>query len=184
MTWSSIVTDPPVPLLTPAQLEAAARIVPGNEEAALEPGYIAAATEYVQRRTGYALATQTILAQIDVLPSGPFALPWPPLQALTSITGADGVPIDPALYVVDTTSRPARVTFPATPPGTGPYSFEMIVGFGDPTQVSPLYLHVVQLLAAHLLTTGRDLAIVGTIVADTPFGFEDLIGPLCLLTLA
>jgi uncharacterized phiE125 gp8 family phage protein len=184
MTWSSIVLDAAVPLLTPAQLEAAARIVPGNEEAALEPGYIAAATEYVQRRTGYAIATQTILAQCAALPSGPIALPWPPLQAVTSIKGGDGVAIDPSLYVVDSTSRPGTVTFPAAPAVAGPYTFELIVGFGDPTQVPPLYLHVVQLLAVHLLTAGRDLAIVGTIVAETPFGFEDLIQPLCLLTLA
>ena len=45
----------------------------------------------------------------------------------------------------------------------------------DATTVPPLLKWACGLLACHYLLTGRDLAIVGTIVQSVPMGYEDAI---------
>jgi uncharacterized phiE125 gp8 family phage protein len=184
-------TDEP---LQPADLLALARIVAGDEETALLPGYISAARQQVEQDTGRALVNTVQDVYADVLPSDtPVLLPWPPLQSLIVLDWTDDTgtvtPIDPTAYLVDPVSAPAR--FAWTDPSAVPRTVRSVAGWHvqqrvgwTPTTLPPLLRQAVGLLAAHMLTTGRDLTVIGATVEDMPYGYAAAIAPYRLEVLA
>lgn len=77
-------------------------------------------------------------------------LPWAaPVQAVESVTDADGV-VDPAGYVLDDTVEPARLYWlSATAPASGVVSVVYRIGYGDTADTVPSVLrNVVHALVA------------------------------------
>jgi uncharacterized phiE125 gp8 family phage protein len=201
--WSVQVSTPPAAEpLTVDELLTYARILTGDEEPTLLAGVIAAARQQVEQDTGLALLTQTQECYLDVLaPAGLWSsaawwaldLPWPPLQRVDRVEWTDVAnvvhPVDPATYVVDAVSRPGRLiwtTGAGWPSGVRSFQgwhVQQVVGWPDPAALPPLLKHAVGLLAAHLLTTGRDLA-SDTPMTLMPMSYTQAIAPFRLETLA
>lgn len=176
--------------LTVDELYARARIVPGDEEdQALVASYIKAAREQVERDTGCALPTQTIAISYDRIESGPYRLPMPPCQDVTSVIymdvdgGSTQVDPDVAIAQLDVVSMPARLLFTSgafaglpAPVALQPLGLVAVVGW-TPAELPELLKQAVGLLAAHYLTAGRDRTVIGTSVVVMPAGYEDAIAP-------
>jgi uncharacterized phiE125 gp8 family phage protein len=113
-TAAKLIVGPTAEPLTPADAKAHYRQDFADDDA-LVPTWITAARRKVEQDTGRALMTQTWDLFLDGFPRTwrPIELPWPPLQSVTGVyaTDATGVEqtVDPAIYVVDTASEPARL---------------------------------------------------------------------------
>jgi uncharacterized phiE125 gp8 family phage protein len=184
----------PVEPLQPADLIALARIVSGDEETTLLPGYISAARQYVEQDTGRALIEAVLDLYADALPADqPVLLPWPPLQSVQLVewTDVDGTTttVDPSTYIVDAASAPARLawvdstTVPRTVQTFQGWHVQQRVGWTS-ALLPPLLRQAIGLLAAHWLTTGRDLTVIGAPVADMPYGYATAVAPYRLEVLA
>jgi len=198
---SVLVTPPVLEPLTLAQgkLRAGLDWADGDARDALMLGFIQAARAKVERDTGIALLTQTVDLFLDAIPSGPLALPWRPVQSavVTAITAA-GVPtvVDASQYLIDAASVapiPARLglaeagAWPTDLRARQPWTIRLVLGFTSVALLqaaAPPLVHAVGLLTAHYATVGRDIAAVGHIVAENPYGYDDLIAPYELVTLA
>jgi uncharacterized phiE125 gp8 family phage protein len=179
--------EPPLEPLTPDELTAIARIVPGDSEAALLPLYISAARQQAELDTDLAIAQQQYIVTFDALPSGTaIDLPRPPLVSIDAVVWIDvddvAHPVDPTYYRADTSSRPGRLIW--TPPGdyvapadARSYQAWMvtITAGWDPPSVPVALKRAIGLLATHYLTTGRDQVVIGTIVQSMPDAYEDAI---------
>lgn len=211
--WGVVVTEPPtVEPITSDQLTAIARIVPGDEEATLSDGYIRAARQQVEQDTGLALLTQTQDCYIDrftLWPQwpgavswwagfymAPVALPSWPVQSIEVIEWIDvdgvGHVLDPSTYVLDTAHRPARViwtsaTVPTVPAGVRPFEawhLQQVAGWATPDAVPPLLTKAVGELAAHFLTTGRDMVVIDARMEPLPMSYQQAIAPFRIELLA
>lgn len=186
--WAAVVTTPGDDLtdvLSVAELQERARIVPGDEESdALLTSYLTAARQQFERDTGLAVPTQTIAVTFAYAPapSSVLLLPMPPLQAVTAMAAldADGAPVDldvedPALVRwLDTGSMPARlVTGPAFPAGLG-LALTLTVGWTKQTLPEAIRF-AIGVLATHYLTAGRDRVVIGTSVLDMPAGYREVV---------
>lgn len=140
----------------------------------LMTAFIKAAREKVEQDTGLALLTQTrAITVADPPPNGIVPLPAQALP-VQSITDADGNPVDPATYVASVTHRTLQWGRAVT--GT----WTVVAGWPSVDALkaeAPLLYHAVGLLTAHYATVGRDLATIGTIIAETVQGYEDAIAP-------
>ena len=157
----AIVTAPPA--LEPVSLaEAKAHLrLDGADEDALVERLIAAARRHVEHLTGLALISQGWSAFLDRWPrDGTVRLPVAPVRAVADVLvhPEDGPPaaLDPAHYVVDAASRPARVMLRGSRHGPVPgrrvngIEVVFIAGFGDAPQDVPAELvQAVLLIAAH-----------------------------------
>jgi len=164
--------------------------------------FISSARQKVEQDTGFALLTQTRAVSYDVVnTTRVLVLPAQarPVQTVTAITqvAADGTEtvVDPAQYRVDQAG--GRIWFApgyyggAAFPYWG-YAFQswrvdVVVGWLDPADLKarqPLLVQAVGLLVAHYATTGRDLAITGTIVTKNLQSYEDMIQPFRVETIA
>lgn len=209
-----LTTPPADEPITSDQLLAIARIVSGDAETTLNDGYIRAARQQVEQDTGLSLLTQTqdcyldrftIWPQLPGLGVGswwagfyaaPVALPAWPVQSVDvlewiDIDGATHV-IDPSTYVVDVASRPARLiwtstTVPSVPSGLRPFHawhLQQVVGWEAPALVPPLLVKAIGELAAHFLTTGRDLTVIDARMELMPMSYQQAIAPFRLELLA
>ena len=173
--------------LAQAKLRAGLDWPDGDPRDDLMKAFIAAARAKVELDTGLALLTQTraitFIAPVSWWSSDGGVVPLPmqslPLQSLTD---PDGNPY--TRFVSGYDQRLAAVRFwDEFQSGT----WLAVSGWPDAATLlaeAPLLVQAVGLLVAHYATVGRDLAIVGTIVATTPQGYDDYIDPYRLVTLA
>jgi uncharacterized phiE125 gp8 family phage protein len=186
---TSAVVTPATPIFDVAagKLRAGLDWLAGDARDALMAGFIAAATAKVQHDTGVALGEQTHDVFFDALPSGWSTLPWRPVTSLVSVGAIDAAgvvtPLDVGAFVLDGSSetpQPARIFSAAL----DRVVCRIVCGWDDNADIPPLLVHAVGLLTAHYATAGRDLVQVGTIVATMPLGYDELIAPFQLVTLA
>jgi uncharacterized phiE125 gp8 family phage protein len=164
----------------------------GDVREPLMTGWIAAARQKVEQDTGLALLSQMRDVYFDAI-TGDLDLPAQsmPLQSVVSITSVNTagvvqtVPADQ--YHVDAVSGRLGLAYGASWPADlrpfQPWIVRLVSGWSSPTRIPPALLHAVGLMTAHYATHGRDVTIVGTIVAATPYGYEDAIAPFCRVTL-
>jgi uncharacterized phiE125 gp8 family phage protein len=190
----SIVVAPPgvEPLtLDQAKLRAGLDWIAGDPRDALMTDFIKAARSKVEKDTGLALLEQTRDVYLDGFPGygyDPIRLPPQsrPLQEVLSVStidtaGATNV-LAGANYVVDLVSGRIGLAYGAAWP-TDLRPFQPVVirirsGYADVAALSadaPLLIHAVGLLVAHYATAGRDLATTGTIITETPHGYDEAI---------
>jgi uncharacterized phiE125 gp8 family phage protein len=195
----SVLVTPPVlePLeLADAKLRASFDWDTGDPRDALMLDFIASARHQVEQDTGIALLTQTYDVFCDALPRGPIALPWRPIQSVTSVKSTDSAGVvttlDPSNYIVDPSSvaaTPARIAltdagaWPTDGRTFQPWAIRMVVGFTTVALLrarAPDLLDAVGLLVAHLATAGRD-RFTESALRD---GYDELIAPYRLVTVA
>jgi uncharacterized phiE125 gp8 family phage protein len=102
--------------------------------------FIRTARQMAESATRRALITQTLDLYLDAFPGWEITLPKPKLQSVTSITYVDdnGVTqtLDTSLYLVDTTTEPARITpafgevWPTTRWQTNAVRIRYVAGYG------------------------------------------------------
>jgi hypothetical protein len=137
----------------------------GDERDALMLGFIAAAQNQVEQRTGLALLTQ--VRDVYLNAAGQRPPQTTPVQAIIGVPTA--TPYD---------------DWPAEPFPFQPWSVRIVVGWSSVEQVPPLLVHAVGLLTAHYATLGRDLASLNSNIAtEVPQGFEAAIETFGLVTL-
>jgi uncharacterized phiE125 gp8 family phage protein len=189
--WSVLPPNAPdTEPITAADLYNYARIVGGDEEDPIALDYIRAARQQVENDTGRALPMQTLDIFLDYVPYTVVPLPWPPVIELPTIEVAlaDGTSQTVTDYSIDFYSQPARLLIhnvadlPALATGFTVLHLTLLVGYSPPT-LPPLLKHAVGLLAAHFLTTGRDITIIGDRMEVMPFGYAEAIAPFRLVAL-
>jgi uncharacterized phiE125 gp8 family phage protein len=159
----------------------------GDPRDDLMNGFIAAARAQVEFDTGLALLTQTRAITFYggvgwATDSGVVPLPMQALP-LQSLTDPDGNPVPLSRFRDGFRRRVAALQVDDFQSGT----WTIVSGWPDAAALraeAPLLVQAVGLLVAHYATVGRDLTIVGTIVATTPQGYDACINPYRLVTLA
>jgi len=146
--------------------------------------FIAAARAKVELDTGLALLTQTRGITFHESAAWDATSGWLPLpmQALPlqSLTDPSGVPVT---FATGYEQRRAVVRVASVAPG----QWTAVAGWLDAASLraeAPALVQAVGLLVAHFATVGRDAVIVGTIASANPVGYDDLINPYRLVTLA
>jgi uncharacterized phiE125 gp8 family phage protein len=170
---------------------------PGDARDALMTRWIAAAESKVETDTGLALLTQTRDVYLDAVSGRTIVLPSQsrPLQSVASIKSTDtaGVvnTLDPSNYVVDLASGRIGLSLAGAWPSDlrpfQPYVLRIVAGWTSVALLqaeAPLLVHAVGLLVAHYATVGRDATTVGTIITDTPYGYDDAIAGYVPVSLA
>jgi uncharacterized phiE125 gp8 family phage protein len=184
------VAGEPVPEpITVDELQAIARIVAGDEELALCPGYIQAAREQVERDTDLRLVARQYIATYDAYAvTWPLPLPYPPLVSVEQVAWTDGAGLQtvvpPSEYLVDVGRVPGYLLWN---PSWQPRPLRALaVTFTSgyvPTALPGLLKFAVGVLAAHYLTTGRDaVTTLGSLVV-MPHGYQEAIDRSRLVTL-
>ncbi len=194
---TSVIVTPPVlePLtLAEAKLWAGFDWAAGDAREPLLSSAIVAARSKVEHDTGLALLTQTRDVYFDALPGSIVSLPAQsqPLQSVTTIKSTDSAGAVQTLaadqYHVDVASGRVGLSlvgsWPSDVRSFQPFVIRLVSGWTSVALLPPLLLRAVGLLTAHYATAGRDLVIVGTIVAEMPQGYEDCIAPYRLVSLA
>lgn len=106
-------TTSPAPPITLQDIAGHARVDEYTEEEGLIGGYIKAATDMAERILSRQLMTATYEVKMDRFPGGTILLPYPPLQAVSSISYYDInetiTTLDPSTYYVDVDSEPGRI---------------------------------------------------------------------------
>jgi uncharacterized phiE125 gp8 family phage protein len=183
--WSVLLTPAdPVLTLPQAKLRAGLDWPDGDPRDDLMTEFVLAATSQVERDTGLALGMQSRL--IYILGALPSVVVLPvysrPLQSVTTITFVDpaglSATVNPALYTIDQARGLIQLVAGAAWPDadiTQPWQIEIVAGYAAPGNLPALLYQAIGLLTAHYATVGRDLTITGTIVAQTPYGYDDLI---------
>lgn len=157
-------------------------------------GLIRAAREHAEQVLGRALMTQTLELGLDDWPCGDaITLPMPPVQSVESITYTDAAglqhTVDPASYVVDTASEPARValrwgyTWPADilQPRSAAIRVQYVAGYAAATDV-PQAIRAAILLHVGLLYENREAAVVGQTATELPLAYRALLAPHRVVT--
>lgn len=161
----------------------------GDARDVLMQGFIAAARAKVEQDTGIALLLKTYDVFFDALSDrAPMAMPWRPVASVTSINSIDSAGVvqtlDVANYHLDPGSEApvlARVAlsdigaWPTDLRSFQPFVLRIVAGWPSAALIPPLLMHALGLLTSHYATVGRDLTTVGTIIATTPYGYEDAI---------
>ena len=175
------------PLAEPVTLSEAKRSLrlDHDSEDELIGGLIRAAREEVEAACGLALIEQSWRLCLDRLPrSGLVRLRRHPVRAVLSVTvhGGDGEAslVDPADYLFDGTSRPARLHFTKAPaPGVAMNGIEIdfTAGFGEAgTDVPDLLKRAMLVLVAHWYEFRASFSVSEQPVSFPP-GYERLIAP-------
>lgn len=150
-------------------------------------GLIAVAREYVERYSGRALITQTWELALDGFPSCDYiALPYPPLQSVTSVKYYDTDETEATFssgdYYVDTYSEPGRVVLgygevwpTETLRTANGVIIRYIVGYGDAaSDVRDRYNQAIKMVAAHLYENREDS--LERTLSTVPLGAHELAG--------
>jgi uncharacterized phiE125 gp8 family phage protein len=155
-----------------------------SAEDALIQEYFAAAWGYAEGRTNRALLSQTWLHTADAFPAANevIRLPLPPLQAVEWIRYVDPSgslqTLDPAAYVVDETSEPARIAcvgaWPATRPVPGAVRVQFVAGYEDPLVIPREIIQAVRMLAGHFYAN-REAVVTGTISTPLSLAADTLL---------
>lgn len=142
--------------------------------------WIPAATSQAEGRTGRALVTQTWKLTLEAFPCGAVALPYPPLQSVSSIKyldpdGALQTLADSEYQVVNDELigfvQPAYgKSWPSTRTYPGAIQIEFIAGFGAAADV-PRDIKNWILMAVSTWYRQREGLVTGTIVNDLPRDF-------------
>jgi uncharacterized phiE125 gp8 family phage protein len=173
-------TDEPL-TVTEAKLRAALDWPDGDPRDDLMRGFIATARRKVETDGELALLTQTRVLQYDAVPAV-LQLPVRPLQQVVAVTvtHTDGLAevLPSTAYTVDLLGgRVAFTTWPTDLRAFQAWMIEVVAGWTAPAALPPELTHLVGLMTAHTATIGRDLTTVGTIIATTPYGYDELIAP-------
>jgi uncharacterized phiE125 gp8 family phage protein len=156
----------------------------GMGQDALISALIVAARQWVETRAWRALITQ----EWDMYyrrPTGACALvvPMPPTQSVDAVTyidaAGDSKVMDPADYVVDTASQPARIypvtAWPAMSDVSGAVVVAVTAGFGDDPEDVPQHYRQAMLLVLGHWYANRESVVVGTIAAHVPEAAQALL---------
>jgi uncharacterized phiE125 gp8 family phage protein len=198
----SILVEPPADepvTIADVKLRAELDWLDGDPRDALATQLIQTAREFVEADTGLALLTQTRDVFFDHVPpcATPILLPTycAPVQTVLSWqvrTQSGVVALDPTSVTADQGSNPGRIV--VAPPSSGPWpsvyglqpwALRLVVGWPTPQDLPPRLVHAVGLLAAHLLTAGRDaVTVMGRGGHDQimPLGYEDAVDPYRAVT--
>lgn len=171
-----IVTTTPLgpPLEEPITVDhliALARLDRRDEDDLL-PGFISAARQQFELDTDRSVVSRPWRASVvDVVQGGLVALPWPPLQSVTTVTGYDAAGgatvIDPALYWIVPAADGVWL-----PTGWSIWTIDYVAGVAA-ADVPPVTVRAIGSLAAHYATAGRDLVGTGTDVL--PMGYQEAV---------
>lgn len=173
--------------VTLADIKAHCRIEVSTDDA-LVAALISAAREYIERRTGMAMVTQTWVMTFDDWPEDEIELPVYPVQSISSITyvDTDGATqtLSGSIYQLDATGDPATVslaygqTWPPARDQEASITLTFVAGYtGSGANVMPDGLkHAIRMLVGHWYEN-RETAIVGTTAAEMPMAVEALIAP-------
>lgn len=174
--------------LAEAKLRAGLSWADGDARDNLMLNFLSAARGKVEHDTGLTIRLQLRDVFADAI-DAPDVL-WPPqtfpLQAVNSITWTDAAgvvtPVDVANYQVDLASgRIALTPSGAWPTGDfrtlSPWTLRVAAGYLTVAAIPAMLVHAIGMLTAHYATVGRDVTVVGTIIAEVPFGYEDTIQP-------
>src|SRR4051812_37884471 len=132
-------TDSLTPVISVEEMKAHARI-DGDAEDALLSGFVAAATDFLERECRIAIAVNEFRLSLDGFPAERhLVLPKPPLQSVDRIQYTDAAGVEQTLaagtYIVDADSRPARIvlkpgqSWPATDGSANCVRVEFTAGF-------------------------------------------------------
>lgn len=182
----TIAADPLT--LVQGKLRAGLDWTDGDARDVLMRGFIAAARAKVEKDTAHALLLQTRDVYFDEVSGRVLTLPAlsKPLQAVVAVSSIDSAGavqvLNPSNYDVDLVSGRLGLSLAGAWPTDlrpfQPYVLRIVSGWPSVAALeaeAPDLVHAVGLLTAHYATVGRDLATVGTIIAETPFGYEDAI---------
>lgn len=159
----------------------------------LMTGWIAAARAKVEHDTGLAVIPQTRDLYFDELSGSVIDLP-PQSTPLTSITSIKTTDTNGVVNTLATSQYQADLvggrialsetgSWPTDLAAFRPWVIRIVCGYAAADLPKPL-LHAVRLMTAHYATYGRDVLTVGTIVAETPYGYEDAIAPYIIPSVA
>ena len=174
------VTDATIEPITLAEAKLWTRIDIADEDTFFEQICLPAARQEAERRMNRSILTTTWKLQLDAFPDCPcIRLHWPVLQSVTHLKyyDADGVlqTMDPASYVLDTTSEPARLclapglSWPATQTGrVNAVEVVYVSGWAATAQVPAPIKQWVALFAATLFNNRELLTTAGS-VAELKF---------------
>lgn len=174
--------EPAVEPVTLVEAKAHLRISHASEDQ-LIAGLIRAARDEVEKATGLALIDQSWRLALDRWPrDGTAVLPRHPVKSVLSVTlfGTDGGAsvVDPATYLLDGLSRPARLHFqamPSQPRRMNGIEIDFAAGFGEAgTDVPDLLKRAMLLLAAHWYEF-RGVYDAGDQPVSYPAGFDRMI---------
>jgi uncharacterized phiE125 gp8 family phage protein len=148
---------------------------------------ISVAREFVERFSNRALITQTWELALDAFPDCDYiALPYPPLQSVTSVKYYDTDETESTFssddYQVDTYSEPGRIVlaygevWPSETLRTANgVIVRYIAGFGDAaSDVQSRYKQAIKLVAAHLYENREDS--MERALSTVPIGASELAG--------
>lgn len=192
---SVVFVEPTVEPLDTSNLTAAklyARIS-GTALDTLLPTLIKSARMKVEQDTGLALLTQTRDVTFDGFPyDGMFTLPpqSTPLQSITSVQYYDtsGVlqTFDPVNYLLDSSSRPARIgltdagSWPTDLRGFQPVTLRIVAGYVDVAHIPAPLVQAVGVLVGFYANEGSDRFMADTMRDE----YEELIAPYVPVTVA
>ena len=182
-----IMTSGPAAEPVPLQEAKAHLRIDGATEDTLISSLILTSRLHVEATLDLALIDQSWTLQLDKWPcDGTVEIPLSPLKAVTEVRvkDASGAPttVEPASYITDIASRPARVVFePGLQPRPGVRAagieIAFTAGFGTtPAQVPAPLRHAVLMLVAHWYEN-RDVPEAGSLLARIPDAIGDLIAP-------
>lgn len=124
---------------------------------------VTVAREYVERRSGFRLMTQTLDCYYNAAPDLVFELPVGPVQSITSIKTYDAADVEATLsgstYALDAASLPARVSVDAWPTGLRSYNavvVRVVAGYASASAVPATLRHAILLLVGELYERRED----------------------------
>lgn len=181
------------PTTTPVELDAAklhARVISDAEDTLLE-GYLAAASDRVERYTCRSLITQTWTLKIDsfedpdVYEGGAIIVPRPPLASVTSITyvdtDEDTQTLSTDVYAVDTSSHPGRIylkpsqSWPSLYDKRHAVTITYVAGYGaSGADVPAGLMHAMRLLFSHYYEN-REPIVIGKVATRIPEAIASLL---------
>jgi uncharacterized phiE125 gp8 family phage protein len=193
---SALVTAPTLEPIDTATAKLYARLS-GSDLDALIPGFIKNARWKVEQDTGLALLTQTHDVFLEAFPasclepSRPIALPWRPVQSVTSIVSIDTAgnsnTLAPTNYVLDPGSEspaPARIALAAGgawPTDLRPFrpgTIRIVVGWTAAALLPPPIVHAVGLLSGYYINEGSGRYVEATLLDQ----YEETIAKFCLVS--
>lgn len=190
----TLITPPAVEPISLADAKAHLRVNHTDEDALIS-ALIKAARQHLEGPRGYlarALVTQTWELTLDSFYAGSIQIPLPPLQSVVSVkyTDADGFEqtVAPVDYYVDAANEPGWLVGVAAWPGTlsaiNALRVRFVAGYApdassppDLTANIPFDIRAAMLLHIGSLYAHREQVVVGSTVAQLPWGAQELLRP-------
>jgi uncharacterized phiE125 gp8 family phage protein len=159
-----------------------------DDQDVLISDYIRSAREWVEKFTRRQMLTATWRLTLDVFPDTEIAVPWPPLQSVTSITytntaGTADVAWSGSNYVADTDSTPGRIrpifgeTWPDIRHGDiNTVKITFVAGYTSTANTPGPMLQAVRLLASHSYEQ-REPILIGPGSKEMEFTVSSLLYP-------